>query len=156
LEDAEIDHLTAAFPFAKEYLSPEHLKAIEDYGLTEGAPGNRATVCVDEKACAFAYFENGIARCSFERAFLDGRTSWRKPLSCHLFPLRTRRSGVKVLHAEIIEECRPGWERGETEKTPLYRFLEEPLVRLYGRKWYDTFVDACERPDGKNQGSLQC
>jgi hypothetical protein len=141
LEEHEVHEIEKAFAVVREYLSPDHLDTIERNGLYEGRPGDRATTCVNERACVFVYDDAGIARCSLERAFLEGRTSWRKPLSCHLFPIRIRRFGRDVLRYEQIEECASGRKRGKAEGIPLSAFLREPLVRKYGERWYGRLMD---------------
>ena len=92
----------------------------------------------------FVYFEAGVARCSFERAYEEGLTDWRKPLSCHLFPIRLRQFGKEFLRYEKIEECAPGRLKGETERIPLHEFLREPLIRRYGESWYRKFTEYCK------------
>lgn len=94
------------------------------------------------------YFEDGVARCSFELAFERGLTDWRKPLSCHLFPYRIRHFGKDFIRYEMIEECAPGRRKGELERVPLREFLREPLIRRYGETWYRKFIDSCT--DGRS------
>ncbi len=142
LEDHEVLELKKAFPFAKKYLSEQHLRAIEVNGMSEGYPGNYATSCIDDKDCVFVYYEHGIARCSVEKAYLNGETAWRKPLSCHLFPVRISNGTVRY---EKISECVPAVRRGKEENVPMYDFLKEPLVRRFGQQWYDTFRAECMR-----------
>lgn len=142
LEDNETQEIEKAYPFVKPFLSIKSTRTIERDGLYEGTPGNFATTCVDDRECVFVYFERGIARCGFERAYLEGRTSWRKPLSCHLFPIRIRggsndRLPSEALHYEQLEECSGGRERGARENIPLLDFLREPLIRKYGSQWYE-------------------
>ncbi|MGB2959764.1 MAG: DUF3109 family protein, partial [Bacteroidota bacterium] len=100
--------------------------------------------CIDEKECVFVYFEDGIAKCCFERAYLDGFLSWRKPLSCHLFPVRVRNAGQDYLHYDEIPECTGGRSRGKAEGVKLYVFLRDSLVRRFGQEWYEEFLDHCE------------
>jgi hypothetical protein len=127
----------------KHYLPERHIRTIESVGPVEGRLGDFATVCIGERECAFAYFDESIARCGFERAFLDGQTRWQKPLSCHLFPIRVRRFGREFVRYEQIEECSGGRERGQKEQIRLYEFLRTPLVRKYGASWYQSFHDLC-------------
>ena len=93
LDDSEVEEIARAYPSAQKYLSPRHMQMIEQSGMIEGGPGNFATACIDDKECVFVFYEDGIARCSFEKAFLNGEISWRKPLSCHLFPVRISKIG---------------------------------------------------------------
>ncbi|MBM2839764.1 MAG: hypothetical protein HW412_292, partial [Bacteroidetes bacterium] len=71
------------------------------------------------------------------------RTDWRKPLSCHLFPLRIRTSGKDYIRYEQIGECQAGRENGAKRQVKLYEFLKEPLIRKYGQTWYKSFLNYC-------------
>ncbi len=144
LRDDEVQEVVRAFPVVRPYLSRRALTIIESRGLYEGNPGDFATPCVDNRECVFAYLEDGTARCSFDHAFRGGKSTWRKPLSCHLFPIRVRNSGTDVLYYHQIEECRAGRECGRKRNTTLREFLREPLVRAYGKDWYDRFAAFCD------------
>jgi hypothetical protein len=136
LEDDEILEVEKAFPRVRQYLPAEHLDRLTITGLWEGTPGDYVTPCIDNRACVFVYYDAGIARCSFERAYLGGLTDWRKPLSCHLFPIRVRRFGTDHVRYEQIQECVAGRVRGERENVGLPAFLKEPLIRSFGAPWY--------------------
>lgn len=142
--EAELEEMDRAVEAVRKYLPREHLEAIDNHGMYEGMPGARTTMCLDEKACVFSYEDGGTARCGFERAYLEGETSWRKPLSCHLFPVRVKRSESDILRYEQISECQPGREEGKRKEIYLYEFLKEPLVRTYGEAWYQEFSDSCK------------
>ena len=146
LDDDEVGRIAKAFPAARKYLSESHLRVIADQGMVEGGPGNYHTNCVDDKDCVFVFKEEGIARCSLETAFFRGESEWRKPLSCHLFPVRVTPDGSRVRY-ERISECLPGVERGDRENIPLYEFLREPLERKFGAAWYEEFQAECRRMD---------
>ena len=149
LADGELAKIDEALPFASRFLGRRNLEVLDSAGPYEGRPGDYATMCVDDKECVFVYFdERRIARCSFERAFESGLTTWRKPLSCHLFPIRVRNHGSDVLHYEQIPECQPGRDRGEAEGAQLFEFLREPLTRLLGESWYAAFHEACTNSQG--------
>ncbi len=143
LEDDEVLELHKAFPFVRQYLSDKSIAVIERDGLVDGRTGDFATTCIDQYECAFAFFEEGIAKCGFERAYLEGITDWRKPISCHLFPIRIRKFGNDFLRYEVMEECAGGRKRGETHDVKLHDFLKEPLIRKYGEGWYALFLDHC-------------
>jgi hypothetical protein len=143
LEDEEVEEIRKCFPAVERYLPGRSLLTIKKAGLVEGRRGDYATPCVDGRECVYVYFEQGIARCSFERAFLAGETGWRKPISCHLFPIRIRRFGQEFLRYEQIDECAAGRRRGDAEEIPLSEFLMEPLVRKFGPVWYRTFRAEC-------------
>ena len=143
LLDEEIPELKRAFPIVKKYLPDRHLETIERVGFYEGYPGSQATTCIEQRACVFVYYEGDVAKCSLERAFLNGETTWRKPISCHLFPIRVSNNPGKTLRYEQIEQCESGRERGEKEEIGLYKFLKAPLTRLFGEQWYNEFEQTC-------------
>ncbi len=144
LEDDEVLEIEKAYPVVRRYLSAESIKAIETSGLVEGRPGDFATTCIRERECVFVVFENGIARCSFEKAYEAGALDWRKPISCHLFPLRVRSFGQEFVRYEEIPECDAARERGAAEGVPLWRFLKEPLIRKFGETWYERLIAHCK------------
>jgi len=143
LEDDEVLEIENAYPIVKQYLSENSIRTIEASGLYEGSPGNFATTCIDHRECVFVYFEDGIARCSFERAYEEAKTDWRKPISCHLFPIRVRTFGQDIVHYEQIDECEAGRAKGASDDVQLVDFLKDPLIRKYGKAWYKKFLDRC-------------
>jgi hypothetical protein len=150
LEDDEVLEIEKAYPAIKHYLSENSIRTIEQSGLYEGSAGNFATTCIEQRDCVFVYRDGDIARCSFERAFEQGTIDWRKPISCHLFPIRIQKLEQDFLHYEQIDECSAGRTSGELHKTKLYDFLKEPLVRKYGDAWYKTFLSHCETKMAKH------
>jgi hypothetical protein len=144
LEDDEVLEIKKAYPIVKQYLDEKNICIIETTGLYDGSPGDFATNCIDRRECVFVYCENGIAKCSFERAFLRGEIDWRKPISCHLFPIRIRGFGKDFVRYEEISECGAGGILGKAQQVKLHEFLKAPLVRKYGEAWYKIFVDYCK------------
>ena len=149
--DEEVDEIYTAYPVVKKYLPKEHTEWIERHGLVEGAPGYFATQCRNEQACVFVYYDNGVAKCSFEKGFLNKEIRWRKPLSCHLFPLRASYGSPEQLRFEYLHECEPAFKKGSREKFPLFKFLKDVLVRAYGRTWYQRFETECEERSCNSQ-----
>ncbi len=136
LLDNEVEEVQRAFPLIQKYLSCEHLEAIEKQGLYVGRSGDYVTPVVANRACVFVTHENGIAQCSFEKAFHNNEITWQKPISCHLFPIRV--DGQR-LQFEYIPECAPALERGAREHIYLSDFLKDALIRAYGEKWFNEF-----------------
>ncbi len=140
LEPQELDILTDILPKIKPYLSPEGIKVVEAEGaFVKDLEGDYTTPCIDQnKACAYAVFESGKAKCGIENAFLDGAISFRKPISCHLYPIRiTKYPEFEVLNYDRWHICSPACVLGDLLKVPVYRFLKEPLIRKYGSTWYE-------------------
>lgn len=151
LEDREVEEILSALPLIRNEMTEAGRNVVEEEGPIDGGPGDYATPCVGHRECAYVYFEGGIARCLFERAFLEGRIGWRKPISCHLFPLRVRTFGSTAMRYEEIDECAEGRARGARESIPLHEFLREPLIRRFGIAWYSTFVGECAGREGLHQ-----
>ena len=151
LLDIELEHIQHAFPIIKSSLPKEHLESIRQFGLYEGRPGSYTTMCYNNHACVFVFYEDGIARCAFEKAFGEGTLNWKKPISCHLFPIKVSHGTLKHLRYERIAECDAALERGEHESIFLSAFLKEPLIRAFGLEWYKEYQLTCdwERKDHK-------
>ncbi|MFZ1081467.1 MAG: DUF3109 family protein [Candidatus Kryptoniota bacterium] len=137
LLDSEIEQIERVLPEVLSMLSEEKKKVIEEFGFYEGESGDYATTCVDDKDCVFVYREKGIAKCAIEREFNDGKTNFRKPISCHLYPIRVNKFGGDILRYHEIAECKPAIKRGETENIDVIEFVKDALIRLYGEEWYD-------------------
>ncbi len=105
--------------------------------LHEGTPGDYTTTCVEDRQCVFVTYDGPVAKCAFEKAYLNGEIEWRKPISCHLFPIRVKKSGNDVLWYELNNECSPAVERGNREQIPLTEFLRDALTRKYGEARYE-------------------
>ncbi len=134
MRDEEVQEIKNVFPVIKEMLPEEHRQTIEQHGLIDGFAGNFATQCIDGKACVFVYYDSGIAKCAIERAFFDGKVSFRKPISCHLFPIRISKE-VPEIHYEYFSECEPALEKGGRENIPVHEFAKEALIRAFGAEW---------------------
>ena len=152
LLDAEKDLVERHATAVRKYLSPLHIAAIERKGPVDGFPGAFATTCVDNRACVFVSYDGDIARCSLEIAFQKGEITWRKPVSCHLFPLRYSGGGAGVLRYEEIPQCSAGRDQGKRDDTRLHDFLEDAIVRRLGADWHGLLTEACVVPAGSAGG----
>ena len=104
LLEEELDELESVFPYVKTYLTEESIEALEIDLYTVDTDGDFVTQLVNGKECAFVFFdEQNIAKCSIEQAYLDGKVSFKKPISCHLFPVRLKefKSFTAVNYEEI-------------------------------------------------------
>lgn len=137
----EVDELENYWPQVKPYLPEEHIAVVEEKGFVVVDDDQELTTPLygEHGACAFVFYDqNGIAKCGYEKAFLDGKTLWKKPISCHLYPIRTNElkeyTGVNFHRWGI---CEPACECGSKLKVPVFRFLKEPLIRKFGQEWFD-------------------
>ena len=139
LEPNEISDLEDNYPVFKKYMTPEGVEKVDksrtfDYDME----GSFVTPLLDDESCAFLFFEENMAKCAIERAFLNGEIDFQKPISCHLYPIRVKiLPDYEVLNYHRWNVCRSACEKGKSMKLPLYQFLKEPLIRKYGGLWYE-------------------
>lgn len=138
LDEAEIAILEDIWDEVKPYLPKDGVKAIEKQGVfVIDEDGDYTTPLVKGKHCAFTIFDDGIAKCGIEQAFYDGKVNWKKPISCHLYPVRiTKFKTYDAVNYHKWEVCKPACECGAKLNVPVYKFLREPLIRKYGADWY--------------------
>lgn len=143
LETEELSTLEAIYPVIKPYLSPVGIAVIESTGYYTEYPeaGTWGTPLVENGACAYmTYDRNGIAQCGIERAYNEGGIDFKKPISCHLYPIRVRKeenNGFEALNYDRWDICSAACTRGKKEKMPVFRFAKEALIRKYGAEFYE-------------------
>lgn len=143
LEEEELDIMDEIYPAVAPYLTDEGRKEIENQGAyVLDEDGDYSTPTIDGKECAYAlYDDKGILKCGIEQAYLDGKVSFKKPISCHLYPLRVKRyDEFEAANYDQWSICSPACTLGESLQVPLYKFLKEALERRYGTDWYESFV----------------
>jgi hypothetical protein len=145
LDASELPTLDEVVLVTRKYLAWEALKIIDAYGPWEDrGDGKFATQCMDGGECVFVIYEGDVAKCSIQKAYEKGRTSFVKPVSCHLFPLRVENYGThEVINYEWAAICDPARVAGRQSGTYLTEFLREPLIRKYGNEWYGNLLAAC-------------
>ncbi len=138
LEEEEIAWIEDSIDEIKPFMVTEGIEAIDKNGVFDyDMFGHFVTPLVNDQECAFVYFENGTARCAIEKAFQEGKISFAKPISCHLYPIRV--SGYKDFDALNYHEwhiCHEALKNGKMNNVPLYKFLKDALIRKYGENWY--------------------
>ena len=140
VEEEEIAEIEDAMEVVWEELTPEARNVIEQQGVVYPDPsGELVTSIVNDKDCVFANHDaDGICYCVLDRAYREGRTHFQKPISCHLYPVRLTQvgdmTGVEYHRWDI---CHCARLKGKKLHLPLYQFLKEPLIRRFGKEWYD-------------------
>lgn len=128
----------------KPYLRKEGIQAIEKSGTSViDIEGDEVTTLVEEAECAYAIFApNGIASCGIEKAFENGAIDFRKPISCHLYPVRINKVGkMEAINYSKWNICDPACKLGELKGVKVYRFLKDALIRKYGADYFETLVE---------------
>jgi hypothetical protein len=139
LEQKELDILDREFENIKPFLRPEGIASIKEQGTwVERESGELETPLVNGAECAYATFkEDGTALCGIETAYRDGKTTFYKPISCHLYPARIQEyTDFKAVNYHKWQICDDACELGEELGVPVYKFLKEPLIRKFGQEWY--------------------
>jgi hypothetical protein len=138
LEDKEVLILEEIYEKVKPYIPADGIKAIEKQGKhVIDSDGERVTPLVKGKHCAYTYFENGMALCAIEKAHKEGKIDFKKPVSCHLYPVRIDKTNMyDSVKYERWSICKAACVNGEKLQVPVYRFVKEALIRKYGKKWY--------------------
>ncbi len=139
LEADEVDTLEREYEAYKPYMTPEGIVAIEQQGfMVIDEDGDYTTPLVDDAECAYSCCENGITFCAIERAWEEGRTPFRKPISCHLYPIRLVRfsNGTTGLNYHRWSVCEAARTCGKQAGIPVYKALREPIIRKFGEDFY--------------------
>lgn len=131
-----LDDLT---PAAREVIARQGVAYVDE-------EGDLVTSIVGGKDCVFTcYGENGRCMCAIEKAFREGRIAFYKPLSCHLYPIRiTRYPAFTAVNYHRWKICKAAEVLGRKEGVRVYRFLREPLIRCFGKAWYDELAHTAE------------
>ena len=152
LDDAELEIVLEMYEKIKPYLSAAAIAEVEkkgkyvyhrEFGWVTPTLGN------DREICVYGFRdEKGIIKCAFEQAYYDGVIPWKKPISCHLFPIiakKGKHGDYERVNYEPREKlCKPACAFGKKLQVPTYQFLKEPLVRKYGQEFYDALDKAAK------------
>lgn len=150
LTNEELDQVKQAYEHVAPLLTPEGREEIERNGLYRyDQEFGWVTPVVDGAICAYgARDKAGVIKCTFEQAYNDGKTKWKKPISCHLYPIKTKTSkynGYEMMNYEPREyTCSPACDLGIKLKVPVYVFLKESLIRKYGEEFYAALEKVAE------------
>ena len=139
LEAAELDILKEIYPKVKPFMTAKGIATIEREGThVTDYDGEYTTPCVEKnKECAYVTWENDITKCAIEKAYEQGAINWKKPISCHLYPIRiTKYPEFDVLNYDRWSICSPACSFGNELKVSVHQFLKGPLTRKYGAEWY--------------------
>jgi hypothetical protein len=131
----ELELIEKNLESAKKYLSERNINYIEKKGFWEvDLEGSLTTLCINSRDCVFVYYEGDIAKCAIERAYFEGESDFRKPISCHLFPIRIR--GNNLVYEEF-SICRPALEKGSEENIIMGNFLKDAIIRRFSEDFYN-------------------
>ena len=142
LEKSELDKINEVFDKVLPYLNEESKKELERQGrYVYDKEFGWVTPAINSRICVYGITDKqGIVKCGIEQAYLDGKIKWKKPISCHLFPIitkKSKRTETEYVNYEPREDnCKAACSLGKKLKVPVYVFLKEALVRKYGEQFY--------------------
>ena len=148
LEEDELPIMDEIYETVKPYLSEEGQKAITKQGKyllyqkTEWV-----TPMIKGRECAYTIFDNGVAKCGIEKAYFEGKIAFRKPVSCHLYPIRINKikNSVEAINYDKWSICKPACKLGDNLKVPIFKFLKDSLIRKFGEEWYKELTLVAEQ-----------
>lgn len=152
-EDRKIREL---LPLVWDDLLPSAQREIEENGTSYvDSEGDLVTQIVDGKNCVFTtYDKNGMCLCALEKACREGRTDFYKPISCHLYPARIKEyDGFTAVNYHRWKICRCTEVLGRARGIRVYEFLKEPLIRRFGKEWYDELALTCREYIRQTEGN---
>jgi hypothetical protein len=155
LKEEELDPIEANYDVFSPLMRPEGRQAVEEKGFFEiDRDGDLVTPLVPgSEECAFCLFENGNCFCSMERQYFAGKCSFRKPISCQLYPIRVIQlaDGCVGLNLHRWDICKCAFEKGHRDGIRTYEFLKEPLIRAYGADFYEGLCAAAQQVIAENE-----
>ncbi len=141
LEEEELAELEKVLPVVWDDLSEKSKAVIDRQGVSYvDVEGDLVTSIVDGCECVFTRIDgSGMCMCAIEKAYREGKIDFYKPISCHLYPIRIEklRNGTVALNVHRWDVCKCAFSKGRELDVPLYVFLKEPLIRRFGKDWYE-------------------
>ncbi len=145
--EGEVEKIREVLPVVEPEMLPRAVEEIKESGVAYvDEEGDLVTTILDGRNCAFTcYGPGGVCLCALEKVFREGKTDFRKPISCSLYPLRiTEYPTFTAVNYHRWKICRDAEVLGRKKGIRLYRFLRAPLTERFGKEWYDELVEACE------------
>jgi hypothetical protein len=152
LEKAELAILEEIYPKVKPFLTQKGIEVIEQEGVYTYYKREEeyGTPLIDNAACAYLTYDGGIAKCGIEKAQEAGVIDYKKPISCHLYPIRiTSNETFDAVNYDKWDICTAACSLGEKLEMPVYQFLKGALIRKYGEEFYEALDAAANFEEEK-------
>ncbi len=153
VEDYEQTILTNVRESLRPYLTRDGNELIDEQGsyVYYKEPKKMGTPLLANGHCAYLNLDSGgCASCGIETAHRDGAIDFKKPISCHLYPIRHQVESEKSFQALNYDEwdiCQPACTLGKTLDLPLYEFAKEAIIRKFGVAFYEDLEAAAAELD---------
>ncbi|MFN8326380.1 DUF3109 family protein [Flavobacterium sp.] len=153
LSKEETEILEDIFPKIKPFLRPEGIQVIEEKGTwVVGTDQDLETPLIENKDCAYVIFDGKTALCGIEQAYNQGLIDWKKPVSCHLYPVRIKEfSSFAAVNYDRWDICNDACALGKELQIPVYKFVKEALIRRFGKEWYEELESVATEWEKENK-----
>ncbi|MEM6641796.1 MAG: DUF3109 family protein [Bacteroidota bacterium] len=145
LDESELSLIDEMVEVVRPYLPRKSQEVLDqEGGYILDEDGDYSTTTVNGRECVFAFYdEKQVLKCGIEQAHKDGKTNFKKPISCHLYPIRiSKLPDFDALNYDRWSICSDACDLGKELKVPVYKFLKDPLVRKFGQDWYKSLEEA--------------
>ncbi|MBX2984687.1 MAG: DUF3109 family protein [Bacteroidia bacterium] len=140
LDTEELEPIRKNIKNVESYLPEKQKELLAQSGFYEkDYVGELVTTCLPTGECVFSFRdERGILGCALEKAFRDGKSDFKKPISCHLYPIRVSKVGeYTALNYHEWDICKPALKLGDKLGIPVFKFLQDPIIRAFGKEFYN-------------------
>lgn len=150
LEDDEQLKIENSLDHILDYLPEENKRSIQESGFStfyKKMNANGTTLMPDNSCVFMNKDQNGVAVCGIEQAHRDGKTAFKKPISCHLYPIRVsknKKTNFEALNYDEWDICSAACQLGEEQKVAVFQFLKEAIIRKYGDSFFEEMEAAAE------------
>ena len=146
LTGEEVVILEKIWPEVKPYLRSEGISVIEEEGTSvKDFENDTVTPLIGNEECAYSILAGNIFMCGIEKTWSEGKITFQKPVSCHLFPARIKQyKGFQAVNYQELSICHSALKCGQTQGIYVYEFLKVPLIRALGEETYNELCIAAE------------
>ena len=141
VDENELEIMEQIYPAVAPYLTEEGRAAIDAQGAyIKGSDGEWETPLINGGECAYVIRnEKGWALCAIEQAYNDKKIGCKKPISCHLYPIRLQEytSFTAANYHRWHPICDDACTLGKELQVTIYKFVKEELIRKFGSQWYE-------------------
>lgn len=154
VEEEEMAIMEREYTSWKPYMTSQGIAAVEAQAVVvKDSDGEWTTPLINKGECAYTYIDKGVTLCAIEKAYAEGKTTFRKPVSCHLYPIRIKNfsTGLVGVNYDVWDICKPARLLGSSLGLPVYEFLKEPLIRRFGEEFYEKIENAAKMLDTESE-----
>jgi len=139
LTNKEILEIEANIDLIKPNMRKLSIDEIDKNGIFYIDQDNeQVTTLINKEECAFVYFDkDNIAKCSIEKTYKKDKITFRKPISCHLYPIRVQKlNSYQAINYNKWDICKSAIKCGSAKKVKIFSFLKDAIIRMWGADFY--------------------